>query len=143
MLFSASQLQSCIKQKETWLVAALSARRLIVRACDETNGDNNASRVNNAPRQRKIIPNNPETSSRILKPSYLCSQKSVCEQEGGRERERDLECDGRSRCCSIQGGKAKLTVSQTLCVSLFGPYLPPSTFTLPPSPPSPSLSLCT
>lgn len=65
----------------------------------------------------------------------------VCVRER-KERERDLECNGRSRCCSIQGGKAKLTVSQTLSFSLFGPYLPPSTSTLPFSSLSQHLSSC-
>ena len=70
----------------------------------------------------------------------VCTWARVCK---GEKRERDLECNGRSRCCSIQGGKAKLTVSQTPSpFSLSGPYLPPSTSTLPFSSLSQHLSSC-
>lgn len=54
----------------------------------------------------------------------VCIHDYMCVYETKRERERDLECNGRSRRCSIQGGKAKLTVSQTLFLSLRP--LPPS-----------------
>lgn len=37
-------------------------------------------------------------------------------------RERERKCNGR-RCCSIQGERARLTVSQTLSLPLFSLYL--------------------